>query len=211
MSNSRYIPVIGVVGGIGSGKSFFSQTLAKRKNLVIVDGDAVGHALLFRSDIQDRIRERFGSEVFAADGNINRRALGQLVFGTTPEHAQAKTDLEAIVHPPLTAELQRQITETRAAGHADAIILDAAILLEKGWRKFCNAVVMVDTPFEVRWQRVHTTRGWSLPEFQAREDSQMSIADKRAAADYVVTNVGPEDEVAEQCLQVWNQIMDGTP
>jgi dephospho-CoA kinase len=211
MADSQNIPIIGVVGGIGSGKSFFAQTLAKQKNLVIVDGDAVGHALLLRPEIRDQIRDRFGDSVIAADCSINRRALGRLVFGTTPEQVQAKTDLESIVHPPLTAELQRQITEAQAAGHADAIILDAAILLEAGWRKFCNAVVMIDTPFEVRWQRVQATRGWSLAEFQAREASQMSIADKRAAADYVVRNVGPEDEVAKRCLQVWNQIMDGTP
>jgi dephospho-CoA kinase len=211
MAASKYIPVIGVIGGIGSGKSFFAQTLAKRKNLVIVNGDAVGHALLLRPDIRERIRDRFGSGVIAADGSIKRRDLGQLIFGTTPEQAQAKTDLEAIVHPPLTAELQRQITEARAAGHADAIILDAAILLECGWRKFCDAVVMIDTPVELRWQRVHADRGWSLSEFQSREASQMSIADKRDAADYIVENVGPEDEVAERCLQIWNQIMDGTP
>lgn len=209
MTSSKHIPVIGVVGGIGSGKSFFAQTLAKQKNLVIVNGDAVGHAILQRSDIRDRIRERFGEGVMTADGSVNRRALGQLVFGITPEQIQAKTDLEAIVHPPLTAELLRQITEARAAGYADAIILDAAILLEVGWRKFCNAVVMIDTPFELRWQRVHATRGWTLSEFQAREASQMSIADKHAAADYIVSNVGPEDEVAKKCLQVWNQIMDG--
>lgn len=211
MPPAKHIPVIGVVGGIGSGKSFFAQTLAKRKNLVIVDGDAVGHALLLRPEIRQRIRDRFGTGVIAADCSINRRALGQLVFGTTPEQAQAKTDLEAIVHPPLAAELQRQITEARAVGHADAIILDAAILLEAGWREFCDAVVMVDAPPELRWQRVHANRGWTLAEFQAREASQMPVADKHAAADFVVRNVGPEDEVAEQCLQVWNQIMDGTP
>jgi len=176
-----------------------------------VNGDAVGHALLLRPEIRARIRDRFGASVIAADGSINRRALGQLVFGTTPDQVRAKADLEAIVHPPLTAELHRQISEAQAAGHADAIILDAAILLEAGWRKFCNAVVMIDTPPELRWQRVQATRGWTLPEFQAREASQLPIADKLAAADYVISNDGPEDEVAQQCLQVWNQIMDGTP
>ena len=211
MRAAKTIPVIGVVGGIASGKSFFALTLAKQKNVVIVNGDAVGHLLLQRPEIRERIRDRFGESVIAADGNINRRVLGQKVFGTSPEHQQAKTDLEAIVHPPLTAELQRQITEARAAGDADAIILDAAILLEVGWRKFCNAVVMIDTPFEVRWERVRTTRGWTLSEFQAREASQLPLAAKQAQADYIVSNVGPEDEVAKQCLQVWNQIMDGTP
>lgn len=210
MPSSNVIPVIGVIGGIGSGKSFFAQTLAKRKNLVIVNADAVGHALLERPEIRQRIHERFGNGVIAADGNINRRALGQMVFGNTPDHVRAKTDLEAIVHPPLAAELHRQILEAQAAGQAEAIILDAAILLEAGWRKFCDAVVMIDVPSELRWQRVQTTRGWSRAEFDSREANQMSTSDKRAAADYIVRNVGTEDEVARQCLQVLNSITDET-
>ena len=210
MPLSKPIPVIGVVGGIGSGKSFFAQTLAKQKNLVIVNADAIGHALLERPEIRDRIHERFSDGVLTADGIINRRALGQLVFGETSAHAAAKSDLEAIVHPPLAAELHRQILEARAAGQAEAIILDAAILLEAGWRKFCDAVVMIDTPPEQRWQRVQATRGWSRSEFEAREANQLSIAEKRAAADYIVSNVGTEDEVAQQCLQVWSRITDET-
>ena len=211
MPASRQIPVVGVVGGIGSGKSFFAQTLAKRKNVVIVNADAVGHALLERPEIRERIRDRFGAGVISADGTINRRALGQLVFGPTPEHARAKTDLETIVHPPLAVELRRQIDTARAAGLAEAIILDAAILLEAGWRKFCNAVVMIDEPPETRWQRVQATRGWTLSEFQAREANQLPIAEKRAAADYILTNAGPEDEVAESYLQVLKRITDETP
>ncbi|MES2793092.1 MAG: dephospho-CoA kinase [Planctomycetota bacterium] len=210
MPAPHVIPVIGVVGGIGSGKSFFAQTLAKRKNLVIVNADAVGHALLERPEIRDRIQERFGDGVIAADGKISRRALGQVVFGQSLEHAAAKADLEAIVHPPLAAELHRQILEAQAAGQAEAIILDAAILLEAGWRKFCDALVMIDAPPELRWQRVQMTRGWSHSEFEAREASQLSISEKRAAADYIVRNVGSEDEVAQQCLQVLNKIMDET-
>ncbi|MDB5341117.1 MAG: coaE [Planctomycetaceae bacterium] len=175
-----------------------------------MNADAVGHALLERPEIRKRIHERFGDGVIAADGNINRRALGQMVFGETPDHVRAKTDLEAIVHPPLAAELHRQILEAQAAGHAEVIILDAAILLEAGWRKFCDAVVMIDVPPELRWQRVQTTRGWSRSEFESREASQMPISEKRAAADYIVRNVGTEDEVAQQCLQVLNSITDET-
>lgn len=211
MPVQKSIPVIGVVGGIGSGKSFFAQTLAKRKNLVIVNADAVGHAVLERPEICQQIQKRFGQAVVAADGSINRRALGRLVFGTSPEQKLAKADLESIVHPPLATELHRQILEAQAAGHVDAIILDAAILLEAGWRRFCDFVVMIDVPAELRWQRVQATRGWTRSEFESREASQLPIADKRAAADFIVKNVGPEDEVARQCLQIIEQITDETP
>jgi dephospho-CoA kinase len=206
MSPQKKIPVIGVVGGIGSGKSFFSQTLAKRKNVVIVDADGVGHCILLRPEIRQRIRERFGDEVVAADGSIQRRSLAKMVFGDSPEQIRSKADLEAIVHPPLAAELQRQITAAQAAGSADAIILDAAILLEAGWRSFCNALVMVEVSPEIRLQRVQATRGWSEAEFHAREASQLSLEQKRSAADYVVVNEGAEDEVIRSCLDVFERI-----
>lgn len=191
MSALERIPVIGVVGGIGSGKSFFAQTLAKHKNVVIVDADVVGHDLLFRPEIRQRIRDRFGDEVFAEDGSIQRRSLARKVFGSSPEHVQSKADLEAIVHPPLAAELHRQITAAQVANRSDAIILDAAILLEAGWRRFCDAVVMVEVPREIRLQRVQTTRGWTDADLQAREASQWPLEKKRAAATYVIENVGP--------------------
>jgi len=201
------IPVIGVVGGIGSGKSFFAQTLAKRGNVVIVDADVVGHELLLRPEIRQRIRERFGDDVFATDGSIQRRSLAKLVFGSSPEQIRSKADLEAIVHPPLASELQKQITAAQTAGQADAIILDAAILLEAGWRKFCNAVVMIEVSPEVRFQRVQATRGWSREEFDSREATQFTIEEKRAAADYVILNEGSEDNVADQCSQVLKAIL----
>lgn len=208
MTLSKRIPVIGIVGGIGSGKSFFAQTLAKRKNLVIVDADAVGHQLLLRPEIRQRIRERFGDEVFAADGSIQRRSLAKMVFGSSPEKARSKADLEAIVHPPLAAELHQQITAAKVAGHADAIILDAAILLEAGWRDICDAVVMIEVSPEIRLSRVQSTRGWTEAEFHAREASQMPLEQKRAAADFTIVNEGPEDEVAEKGLQVLEKITE---
>lgn len=208
MSLLHKIPVIGVVGGIGSGKSFFAQTLAKEKNVVIVDADVVGHRLLLRPEIRRRIQERFGDEVVATDGSIQRRSLAKMVFGDSPEQIRSKADLEAIVHPPLAAELHQQIAEAQASGQADAIILDAAILLEAGWRDFCDAVVMIEVSPEIRLQRVQTTRGWSKDDLNAREASQFSLEQKRAAADYVLVNEGSEEEVARQALQVFKQIID---
>jgi dephospho-CoA kinase len=206
MSPQHKIPVIGVIGGIGSGKSFFAQTLAKRKNVVIVDADVVGHCLLLRPEIRQQIQERFGDEVVAADGSIQRRSLAKKVFGDSPEQVRSKADLEAIVHPPLAAELHRKIADAQAAGSADAIILDAAILLEAGWRGFCDALVMVEVSPEIRLQRVQATRGWSEAEFHAREASQLSLEQKRSAADYVVVNEGPEDVVTKSCLGVFERI-----
>lgn len=209
MDDTQQIPVIGVVGGIGAGKSFFTQTLAKWKNVAIVDADAVGHAVLLLPEVRQRLQARFGPQILTAEGHINRRALAQIVFGPAPEHRQAKLDLEAVVHPLIAAEIQRQITTLQHSHTAEAILLDAAILLETGWRQMCNAIVYVDAPLEIRRQRVLTTRGWSPAELEAREANQLPLAEKRAAADYFLENVGPPDLVTERCLQVYSKIMDG--
>lgn len=129
-----------------------------------------------------------------------------MVFGDSPEQVRSKADLEAIVHPPLAAELHRQIATAQAAGSVDAIILDAAILLEAGWRGFCDALVMIEVSPEIRLQRVQTTRGWSEAEFHAREASQISLELKRSMADHIVVNEGLEEEVAKSCLEVFERI-----
>lgn len=208
MSISREIPVIGVIGGIGAGKSFFAETLAKRKNVVIVDADVVGHHLLLRPDIRQRIVERFGDQVLAADGSIQRRSLARLVFGESPEQKRSKADLEAIVHPPLAAELHQQIAKAKTSGDSDAIVLDAAILLEAGWRKICDAVVMIEASPETRLQRVRQTRGWSESDLMTREATQLPLESKREQADYTVLNEGTEDEIARRIMDVFQQIID---
>ena len=201
-------PVIGVVGGIGSGKSFFTNTLAHVKNVAIVNGDAIGHEVLKLPEIQRKLVDRFGGSILAVDGAINRKVLAGFVFGSDPEHVRAKADLEAIVHPPLHAELRRRISEARDSRQHSAIILDAAILLEAGWRSECDRVVYLNVPWDVRLQRVRATRGWRAEDLRAREASQWSQDAKKAAADYILDNFGPPEVVQERILHLFDRIMD---
>ncbi|MDR3621952.1 MAG: dephospho-CoA kinase [Paludisphaera borealis] len=194
------IPVIGVIGGIGGGKSAAAALLAER-GAVVIDADAVGHGVLQRPEIQERLVARFGSEIIAARDlgvevgpKIDRRALGKIVFADE----SARRDLEAIVHPVMIEEFERTIAEAQRSGSAIAVALDAAVLLEAGWDGACDLVVYVDAPRAVRLARVERTRGWSRADFEAREASQQSCDVKRRRADYVLPNVAGPDELAAE-------------
>ena len=179
------IPVIGLIGGIGGGKSAAASILAGR-GAEVVDADAVGHEVLRRPEVARRVAERFGPGAIAADGRVDRRALGRVVFADPA----ARRDLEAIVHPPMFEEFERRIAAARSRGDAPLVVLDAAILLESGWDRACDAVAFVDTPREARLDRVRRDRGWSDAELTAREAAQWPLERKKARADHVLTNDG---------------------
>ena len=185
-------PVIGVVGGVGSGKSTLARAAGERWCLPVLDGDAAGHAALRDAAVRRALRDRFGGAIFrpAPDPpggeEIDRSALAARVFGDAPETRAAKDALQAVVHPVIRADLLSRIAAAKAAD-APAVLLDAAVLLETGWRDDCDAVVFVDAPPAERLRRV-AARGWDAAELDRREASQWPLDRKRAAADAVVGN-----------------------
>ena len=204
---SLTMPVIGVIGGVGSGKSFLARYLAERHPLAILDGDETGHRVLTEPAVRQQIRDRFGNGVFHQDGTVNRRAVGQLVFGTDPAHKQARSELESIVHPRIKTHLEQDLATARSNPTVEAVILDAAVLLEAGWRPLCDAVSFVDTPFEQRLERVGRTRGWTREQLASREASQLSLEQKRKEADYVVDNSRGPEQAAAQMENVLQQVL----
>jgi dephospho-CoA kinase len=188
VSERTHIPVIGIVGGIGSGKSSVARWVAARHSDVkLVSGDEIGHEVLTESAVRDAIRKRFGEPVFNADGQINRKTLGQVVFGSSREHQSARVDLERIVHPKIRETIAGKIANSAAAGKR-AVLLDAAILFEAGWNDLCHAVVFIDVPRDERIARLRETRGWDEGETERRESSQASLELKRSRSQFVVDN-----------------------
>lgn len=178
-------PVLGLVGGIGAGKSRVSQALARR-GAVVVAGDPVGHEALKQPALRDRVIERFGREIIAADGEIDRRALGAIVFADDA----ARRDLEAIVFPWIGAELRRQLAAAKESPPVPLVVLDAAVMLEAGWHDACDFIVFIDAPREVRLARIRQQRGWTEADVAAREQAQWPLADKAAAANDTLDNSG---------------------
>ena len=208
MSAARRVPVIGLLGGIGSGKTFLARELARRHNIVIVEGDAAGHAVLKLEPVKTALRSRFGPAVFTPEGEVDRRALGRQVFGAGETERQARTDLEQIVHPRIRELLANRIAQARLEPTTEAVVLDAAILLEAGWRHLCDALIFLDVPDEQRLQRVLENRGWSANEFLTREASQLSLELKKGESQYVVDNSGSPEQAVNQLEQIYSQIMD---
>lgn len=185
---ARNIPVFGLIGGVGSGKSRLASALRETRRVAIIDGDVAGHEVLRQSDVKEEIRRRFGPDVFNEYNEVDRRKVGRLVFGTSPEHRAARTALETIVHPRITEKLKSQIAAARADSSLEAILLDAAVLLESGWRRLCDRLIYIDVPYDQRLARVSANRGWDAQQLHAREESQLPLEQKRKEADDVVDN-----------------------
>ena len=124
------------------------------------------------------------------------------MFGEDVTARQARHDLEAIVHPEIRKLAEQSIHDLRQHQQIELILLDAAVLLEAGWKDACDLVVFVDTPEADRIARVQANRGWSAEELAKREASQWPLPLKRAAADAVIDNSKSVDDAAKQLDEV---------
>jgi dephospho-CoA kinase len=192
--------LVGLTGGIGSGKSTVSALLAG-KGAVIVDADAITRSVQQPGQpVFEAMVERFGSGIVGADGLLDRPAVAAIVFNDE----QAKKDLEAIVHPAVGAEMLRQLQE-----HADTeavVVYDVPLLVESG-KKGYGAVVVVDVDPEIAVQRLITHRGFDERDARARVANQASRADRLAVADRIVDNSGSVAELEAQVEDLWSWLL----
>ena len=202
--------MLGLVGGVGSGKSAVANCVKSRRSVAIIDADKAGHHVLTESSIKNRIQRRFGKSVIDERGEVVRAALGRLVFGSTDEHRQARIDLERIVHPQIRKILQEQIEHAKASGDVEAVFLDAAVLFEAGWNDLCDSVVYIDAPLATRRRRVAESRGWSIDVLEQRESNQWPLDRKQEAADDIADNSGCLDVAAKQLEQLLELILQAT-
>nr|MCW2727181.1 dephospho-CoA kinase [Aeromicrobium sp.] len=190
---------VGLTGGIGSGKSTVSALLVAH-GAVVIDYDRLARDVVEPgSPALERIAERFGPGVIAADGTLDRPALGALVF-TDP---QALSDLNGITHPAI-----RDLGDAReAAAGPDAIVVhDNPLLVEMGADTLCDVVVVVDVPVEVQVERLMTNRGMTQADARARIAAQASRDVRTGAADLVIDNTGSQDELAAIVGGVWDEL-----
>ena len=191
--------LVGLTGGIGSGKSTVSQLLADR-GAIIIDGDAIARALQRSGTaVFAAMVERFG-DVVAADGELDRPKIASIVFAD----AVALADLNKIVHPAIGVEMMRRIGELR---DTDAIaILDFPLLAESP-RKGLSGVIVVDVDPEIAIDRVVRDRGMKASDVRARIDKQASRKDRLAIADRVLDNSGTKEDLIRQVDEAWEWIV----
>jgi dephospho-CoA kinase len=188
--------LVGLTGGIGSGKSTISSLL-EGKGAVIIDADAIVREVqLPGSAVLAELAEKFGSEVLAADGSLDRQAVANIVF-TDPDALKA---LNAIVHPAVGKEMNRRMIEQRSTDHV--VVLDIPLLTENP-REGLQGKIVVDVPVEVQVERLVKYRGFDEADARARISRQATREQRLATADFVVDNSGDLADLQPQIDKLW--------
>ena len=192
--------LVGLTGGIGAGKSTVSALL-RGYGAVIVDADVIARDLQQPgSPVLAQMAERFGDDIIEADGSLDRAAVAATVFGDDEAAKQALADLNAIVHPAMQAEIERQIA---ACAHTDKIVVLDFPLLGENPRDDIAATIVVDVPEEIAVRRLVAFRGMDEADARKRIASQISRQDRRKLATHVVDNSGDLDHLRRQVDAVW--------
>jgi dephospho-CoA kinase len=195
-------PIIGIVGGIGSGKSLVARIFGELGCLVIDSDQQVSQAY-HDPKILRQIRSWWGDSVFRPDGQVDRKAIGRIVFSDPVQRKR----LEGLLHPWVATA--RNLVMKAAASRAQvlAYVWDTPLLIETGLDAQCDAIVFVDAPPETRLARVKVARCWDKAELARREKLQIPLDKKRKISDYVIDNTADEDAVRGQASKVLPRIL----
>jgi dephospho-CoA kinase len=191
--------VVGLTGGIGSGKSTVSELLAAR-GAVIIDADVAARRVVEPGGpAYDAVVERFGPGIVAADGTIDRPALAEIVFNDP----SARADLESMTHPAVGELINAALAAEAGTDHV--VVLDVPLLVESG-RTGVAGVIVVDCPPEVAVQRLVAQRGMDEDDARRRIAAQVSREERLAHADFVIDNAGARDALGPQVDAAWEWI-----
>lgn len=195
-------PIIGLAGGIASGKSFIANLLGQC-GCCVINSDELVHAAYDEPAVRAAVRQRWGDSVMRTDGSVDRRALGRVVFQNPADRA----DLEALTHPIVDSIRQRQMQ--RKATDSLAFVWDSPLLFETGLNARCDAVVFVDVPQAERLKRA-AARGWDAAELAHREKSQWPLDKKRGLSHYVVQNTADATPTRDEVCRLLSRILSST-
>lgn len=199
--------MLGIEGGLASGKSTVAGLLAERGARVI-DADRIGHRILERPPVKKALVEAFGEGILDGAGRVSRPRLAEEAFSS--RHKLAK--LDQIVHPPLLEEIRTRVERLKKEDGVPLVVLDAALLVE--WNlheELCNALLFVDAPEQVRRRRAVSGRQMSAEQFHRRAQVQLPEGLRKQQADYVVQNTGDLAELEQEVETLWDEICGASP
>jgi dephospho-CoA kinase len=193
---------IGLTGGIACGKSTVSAMLVHR-GAILVDADQIAREVVEPSSpVLHEVAEQFGNEVLLLDGSLNRKKLGEMIFGND----EARKKLESLLHPPIRA-LMRGRMEAFEQLHPDKlVVVDVPLLYESGLEYMFDKILVVFVPRDVQLQRLVERDKLSLEQAEARLKAQMDIELKRERADIVIDNRGTLEETEKQIGDLWRRM-----
>jgi len=194
--------VVGIAGGVASGKSLVSKQL-EELGAIILDADRVAHEVLREPEVKESIRRRWGEAVFDEQDDVNRKAVAKIVFSESPQGAVELQYLEELTHPRIGQRLRKRMDELASDATTKVVVLDAAVMFKASWDRFCDKIIFVDAPRDLRLERAKS-RGWSEINFLAREAAQEVLEIKEDRADFIVDNSLTPNETREQIKEFWN-------
>lgn len=190
--------MIGLTGNIACGKSTIAQML-RELGAEVIDADKVAHQVMAPpGPVYDSIAREFGREILAPDGSIDRRKLGQIVFGDPA----ALRRLDALVHPTTSATIRQMI----ATSSARVVVVEAIKLIEAGTYRICDSVWIVTCTRDQQVQRLISERGLSREDAERRIDAQSPIEEKLSYANVVIDNSGSLADTRRQVLEAWKRL-----
>lgn len=192
--------VVGLTGGIGSGKSAAASCFLQH-GAVVIDADGISRELTAPgSPVIDELVEKFGGGILQSDGSLDRAALATIVFNDK----NSLSELNAIMHPKIRAESLSQISK---ANPDQIVVYDMPLLVETNSVDLCDVVVVIDLDIRRQVERLVASRGMSVEQAEARIHNQSSREVRNLAATWIIDNNGTKQEFEQACTFAWEEIV----
>ena len=195
-------PVIGILGGIGSGKSTIAAEFAKL-GCKVIDADRIAHELLQEPPVREKVVSLFGQAILDSSGKIDREKLAEVAFA---DHKMLAS-LNRIIHPLVLQRTQEFIEQCKSQNQVKAIVLDMPLLVEVGWHKRCDKLIFVDCEQKLRLERAKKM-GFDKNQVKIRENFQISLDNKASLADNTIENNSDFSAIAKQVTEIFSYIVD---
>jgi len=195
-------PIIGLAGGISSGKSLVARILGEM-GAGVISSDELNHKVLQREDVRQHIQEWWGEDLYDAAGQPDRKKLAAIVF----HDERQRRRLEGLTHPLIKRCRQEILEQYLADPNLKAVVLDIPLLFEVELDQLCDQVIFVEVEEERRIERARQHRGWESQELRRREKQQNPLDIKRRRSDYIVENNSDINTLRQQVEKIYRQLI----
>jgi dephospho-CoA kinase len=202
VGKSKRKPIIGILGGVGSGKSAVAAEFAKL-GCAVIDADEIAHKLLDKNAVKKKAAACFGEAVLGRDGKINRGKLARIVFAD----AKKLSVLNRIIHPLALKQVEVLMKQANRRKQVKAVVLDMPLLAEVGWAKRCDRLIFVKCKQQIRVKRSQKKGIFSIKNLKNRENYQISLDKKKGIADNTIDSNSGLSVLARQVTDIFSGMM----